>query len=117
VYTFELDFTALVEDIEKRENRFAALPKLPAIERDLSIVVADAVNCDTLVDTMRSGRLVEEVKLFDLYQGDQIEAGHKSLSFSLRLRHPERTLKDTQADAAIEEILTHLQKQFDAHLR
>ena len=66
---------------------------------------------------MRTNRLVEGVELFDLYQGDQIKAGHKSLSFSLRLRHPERTLKDTQADAAIEEMLARLQKQFGAHLR
>ena len=117
VYIFELDFNALVEYMEKREKRFVSLPKFPAVERDLSIVVADTIDCNTIVDTMRSGRLVEDVELFDLYQGDQIETGHKSLSFSLRLRHPERTLKDTQADATIEELLTRLQKQFGAHLR
>jgi phenylalanyl-tRNA synthetase beta chain len=117
VYIFELDFGVFVEDLERREKRFSALPKFPAIERDLSIVVADAVDCATLVETMRTNRLVEGVELFDLYQGDQIKAGHKSLSFSLRLRHPERTLKDTQADAAIEEMLARLQKQFGAHLR
>ncbi len=117
VYIFELDFGAVVEELEQREKRFSALPKFPAIERDLSIVVADAVDCATLVDIMRNNRLVEEVELFDLYHGDQIKAGHKSLSFSLRLRHPERTLKDTQADDAIQEMLARLQKQFGAHLR
>jgi phenylalanyl-tRNA synthetase beta chain len=68
---------------------------------------------------MRSGpsQLIEAVELFDLYQGDQIEAGHKSLSFSIRLRHPQRTLKDQQADAALTEILSLLTQAFDAHLR
>ena len=54
--------------------------------------------------------MVENVEFFDLYQGEPIESGHKSLSFSIRLPHPERTLKDKQADAAINGILKKLQK-------
>ncbi len=119
IFVFELGFAELAAHLEPREQSFVPLPKFPAIERDLSIVVGESTNLSEIVSVVRSGpsQLVEAVELFDLYQGDQIEAGHKSLSFSIRLRHPQRTLKDQQADAALEEILSLLTQAFDARLR
>jgi len=79
--------------------------------------VSDDVSHSEIAREITAGSLVESVEFFDLYQGEPIESGHKSLSFSIRLRHPERTLKDKQADATINEILKKLQKRFGAHLR
>lgn len=117
VYIFELAFDALVEHWQQRHVSFAQLPKFPAAERDLSVVVREEVSHSDLAQAIGTGPLVENVEFFDLYQGAPIAEGHKSLSFSIRLRHPERTLKDTQADAAINDILQKLQKQFGAQLR
>lgn len=117
VYIFELDFAPLVDFWQQRQHAFSALPKFPAAERDLSIVVSEETSHSALADAIAAGALVEHVEFFDLYRGEPVEAGHKSLSFSIRLRHPQRTLKDAQADAAISEILQQLQKRFGAHLR
>jgi phenylalanyl-tRNA synthetase beta chain len=119
IFIFELKFAELAAHFEQHRPSFVPLPKFPAIERDLSIVVRENASLGEIVSVMRSGpsQLIEAVELFDLYQGDQIEAGHKSLSFSIRLRHPQRTLKDQQADAALTEILSLLTQAFDAHLR
>lgn len=117
VYIFELNFASLVDAWQQHRPAFAQLPKFPAAERDLSVVVRDDVSHSAIAQEIIAGSLVENVEFFDLYEGDPIESGHKSLSFSIRLRHPERTLKDKQADAAINEILKKLQKRFGAHLR
>ena len=117
VYIFELDFASLVDAWQQRRPAFVQLPKFPAAERDLSVVVRDDVSHSAIAQEITAGSLVENVEFFDLYQGAPIESGHKSLSFSIRLRHPERTLKDKQADAAINGILKKLQKRFGAHLR
>ena len=117
VYIFELDFAPLVDFWQQRRRAFSPLPKFPAAERDLSIVVGEETSHSAIAEVIAAGALVEDVEFFDLYQGEPIEDGYKSLSFSIRLRHPQRTLKDAQADAAISEILQRLQKRFGAHLR
>ena len=99
-----------VHFVQQHRPAFAQLPKFPAAERDLSVVVRDDVSHSAIAQEIIAVSLVENVEFFDLYEGEPIESGHKSLSFSIRLRHPERTLKDKQADAAINEILKKLQK-------
>ncbi|MGB1719877.1 MAG: hypothetical protein ACPHO6_17035 [Candidatus Latescibacterota bacterium] len=95
-----MDFAALVNAWQRHRPAFVHLPKFPAAERDLSVIVSDDVSHSAIAREITAGSLVESVEFFDLYQGEPIESGHKSLSFSIRLRHPERTLKDKQADAA-----------------
>ena len=62
-------------------------------------------------------RLVESIEVFDFYQGDQIEAGYKSVAFAIRLRDRDQTLQDAQADAAISSMLKGLETRFGARLR
>ena len=86
------------------------LPKFPAITRDLSLLCDDAVPVGSLEETIQqaAGKLLEQVTLFDVYKGDQIADGKKSVSFSLRLRSHEGTLTDEQADAAMKRVLKAL---------
>lgn len=116
VYIFELEFEALVERGWGQARVFSPLPKFPPIERDLAVVLPVEVNSDQVSEEIRAAApsLIEVVELFDLYQGDQIPAGHKSLAFSIRLRSPDRTLADEQADAVIGEILKRLEARFGA---
>ena len=89
---------------------FEPLPKFPAITRDLSLLCDDAVPVGSLEETIQqaAGKLLEQVTLFDVYKGDQIADGKKSVSFSLRLRSHEGTLTDEQADAAMKRVLKAL---------
>jgi len=92
------------------EITYQPLPKFPAITRDLSILCEDAMPVGKLEETIEqaAGKLLEQVTLFDVYKGDQIAAGMKSVSFSLRLRSHEGTLTDEQADAAMKRVLKAL---------
>ncbi len=119
VHIFEISFTALVRHWHGRKRSFTALPKFPPIERDLAIVVRADTTAAELIATMRDSapHLVESIEVFDLYQGDQIEAGHKSVAFAVRLRDRDQTLQDAQADAAISAMLKRLEARFGACLR
>ena len=119
VYIFELSFAALARHWHGRERSFSALPKFPPIERDLAVVVRADTATAELIATMRDNapRLVESIEVFDFYQGDQIEEGHKSVAFAIRLRDREQTLQDAQADAAISSMLKGLSARFGARLR
>ena len=119
VHIFEISFAALARHWHGREHLFSALPKFPPIERDLAVVVRADTATAELITAMRDSapRLVESIEVFDLYQGDQIEEGHKSVAFAIRLRDCEQTLQDAQADAAISSMLKGLAARFDARLR
>ena len=119
VHIFEIAFDALARHWHGRERAFSTLPKFPPIERDLAVIVREDIATSDLVAAMREDapRLVESIEVFDLYQGDQIAQGHKSLAFAIRLRAPERTLQDAQADAATAAMLKGLEKHFNARLR
>ena len=119
VHIFEISFAALARYWHGRECSFSALPKFPPIERDVAVVVRADTATDELIATMRDSvpYLVESIEVFDFYQGDQIEEGHKSVAFAIRLRDREQTLQDAQADAAISSMLKHLEARFGARLR
>jgi phenylalanyl-tRNA synthetase beta chain len=114
-----LDFQVLLEQWHRRSSTFRPLARFPAIERDLAVVLRQDISTGEVVEQIRrtAPELIESVDLFDLYQGDQIAAGHKSLAFSLRLRSPEKTLKDEQANQIVDKVLKNLKKAFDADLR
>jgi phenylalanyl-tRNA synthetase beta chain len=63
------------------------------------------------------GKLLEEVELFDVYQGSQIESGYKSMAFSLVFRAEDRTLTDKEVNDIMERITAGLEEKFDASLR
>jgi phenylalanyl-tRNA synthetase beta chain len=119
VHIFEMDFAALVSAWKTAPGAFAPLAKFPPLERDLAVVVRQEITSAALAQAIRQSApgLIEAVEIFDLYQGDQIAAGHKSLAFSIRLRDPQKTLRDAQADAVIGQILRRLEQNFGARLR
>lgn len=92
------------------EVTYEPLPRFPAITRDLSLVCDENEPVGTLEEwiTARAGDILEDVSLFDVYRGDQIAAGKKGVSFSLRLRSKTGTLTDEQADTTMQHILEGL---------
>jgi phenylalanyl-tRNA synthetase beta chain len=76
----------------------------PAVFQDVSLVVAADVGAQTVIDALRdgAGELLEDIRLFDVYTGPQVGAGHKSLALALRFRAADRTLTEDEASAARE---------------
>ena len=107
-----------MQPLAQTEITYQPLPKFPAITRDLSLVCADEVPVGDLQAAMKNavGNILEQITLFDVYKGEQIADGMKSVSFSIRMRSHEGTLTDEQADAAMKRVLKAL-KEHGATLR
>lgn len=118
VYVAELDADRLAQ-AESREVRFVPLPRYPAVQRDMALLVPKAVPAAAVVETIRraGGQLVESVSLFDVYEGPQVEAGQRSLAFSIRLRHRDRTLTDEEANAVVDGVERALREELGVRRR
>ncbi|QQK80995.1 phenylalanine--tRNA ligase subunit beta [Salicibibacter cibi] len=117
-YVFELDAKKLFA-VDKEEIRYQPLPRFPAIRRDLAVVV-DANIAAAEVEAViveAAGKWLEDIHLFDVYQGENIEAGKKSLAYSLLYLNRERTLKDEEIADIHEEIVAALRTRLGATLR
>ena len=100
------------------QKTYKPLPKYPATTRDLSIVCDDDIPAALLEKTISKavGSILEKVTLFDVYKGEQIEKGKKSVSYSISMRSHDGTLTDEQADKAMKKVLEAL-KAIGAELR
>jgi phenylalanyl-tRNA synthetase beta chain len=116
VQLFELDLSAL--GVGERP-RFEALSRFPSIRRDLAIVVDAAMPFERVHETVTeaAGALLKQVILFDLYQGDKVESGRKSLAFGLILQASSQTLVDADVDAVMRTVVERLEQELGATLR
>lgn len=98
---------------------YERLPQQPAVERDLALLVPDAVTVETVMEAIRArgGALLEQLALFDHYRGEGVPEGRRSVAFSLRFRAPERTLKDKEVDRAVKTIVGALKEELGVELR
>jgi phenylalanyl-tRNA synthetase beta chain len=118
VYAAELEVQALIEcarDIPSVQ----APPRYPGVELDLAIVVEDRVPEHDIEQVIRSagGELLASVRLFDVYRGDPVPDGSRSLAFSLTIRADDRTLTDDEAAAVRSQIESRLGADFNAQIR
>jgi len=91
---------------------YRPLPTLPPIDRDLALLVPGGLSAADVTDALMvaAGPLVEDVALFDVYVGEGIPSGKRSLAFRLRFRAAERTLKDAEVDKAVKSVLEKLEE-------
>ncbi len=116
-YIATIDFDALSKHFNKQIT-YKAIAKFPAVERDLSVVVDDDVAVGDLIKASKENiYILEEVKLFDVYKGNQVESGKKSVSLSFRFRSENKTLTDNEIEKNMKKILGALQTKFNAKLR
>ncbi|MEQ8818840.1 MAG: phenylalanine--tRNA ligase subunit beta [Sumerlaeia bacterium] len=101
------------------ETKFKDLPTQMAVKRDLAIVANRTVAAQDIERTIRSAArdLLESVALFDVYEGQGVPEGKRSLAFSLTFRAPDRTLKDDEVNDAVKQCVEALGKRFGAELR
>ena len=98
---------------------YKPLPKFPATTRDFAFVCPEDMEVGTIMAVMRkaSGKLVENVALFDIYRGASIGEGNKSVAFRVTLRAADRTLTVEEADKATKKILKDLEFKLGLKLR
>lgn len=115
----EFDWDALVALSLKTKVTFAELPKTQSVKRDLALLIDAGVTFAQIENVIRQSerRILREVELFDVYEGDKLPAGKKSYAVSITLQDYEKTLQDKYIDQVMSKIINNLQKELDARLR
>ena len=118
VYCAEIRFDKLLA-LQLPEATYVPLPKYPAVTRDLAILCREEVTVGEAeaVITQAAGKLLRNIRLFDVYRGTGVPEGKKSLAFSLELRADDRTLTDTDSETVTKNVLVALENQLGAVLR
>ncbi len=103
----------------KKVKKVKALAKFPAAYRDLAVVVDKNILVGGLIDVIKKtgGEVLEAVELFDIYEGEQLDEGKKSVAFNLTFRKQDRTLTQEEVNDLFDKILANLDKNFGAKLR
>ena len=116
VYVFEIEAEVLIEG---RVPAFTPVSRYPSIRRDIALVVDQAVSADEVIDCIHlsASEYLTNIELFDVYVGEGIDSGRKSLALGLTLQDLSRTLKDNEIEQELEQILSLLNKKLGATLR
>jgi phenylalanyl-tRNA synthetase beta chain len=114
----ELDLSTLFTDVPERPE-YEDVITYPAVRQDLAFIVSDEVAAGDLVEAAQeaAGAELREMRVFDVYRGDQVGDGRKSLAFAVSFQSPERTLSDEDAAQLRKKIVDALAKRFGAELR
>ena len=123
-YLAELNISKVVK-YSKQNKKYQEVPKFPAVERDIAIIVDEEVEVGAIEQaiTKKAKRLLkgkkglEEIKLFDIYRDEKIGKGKKSIAYSLIFRDKTKSLSDDEINPVMEEITKELEEKFGATLR
>ena len=117
-YLFEFDMEVLV-DAAIFAKRFKPIPIYPTVERDLAIVVDKEVLSDMPTELIYAtgGELVKSVRLFDVYEGEQVPDGKKSLAYAITYHSATETLTDKAVNTLHDKVVKHLNQKLGAELR
>ncbi len=119
VFYAELDWQALAALAARHKTTFSPLPKTQAVRRDLSLLIDKSVTMADIERTVRQSekRLLRDVALFDVYEGNGLPAGKKSYAIAITLRDDDKTLQDKAVDAVMNKVIANLTRQLGAELR
>lgn len=109
---FELEIAPLVAAATAGDEVYEDVTTFPAVLQDLAVVVAEGVSAQRVREAVRAGggELLAAAEIFDLYRGDQLDQGHKSLALRLQFRAPDRTLTDDEVAA----VRARIEQELDA---
>ncbi|HHV15669.1 MAG TPA: hypothetical protein GXX58_03735 [Gelria sp.] len=124
-YDIKQRCTAFELDVEKlfahRRRRLTVdkIARYPAVERDIAVVLAHEISAAAVIKAIKDAEteLLKDVVVFDLYSGEQVAAGYKSMAFRLTFQSMERTLTDNDINSCVNRIMERLQTDFKAELR
>ena len=107
VYIFELNLDALLQAVHISVPRYKKLPLYPEVQRDIAFIVPETVSHDEIsriIKKAASGNLYNGQELFDVYQGEHIQDGFKSMAYRIKLQDKDSTLTDETVDSQIQHI-------------
>ena len=118
VYCCELMFGAVARKANT-EIIYHPLPKYPSTSRDIALLVDEEMEVGRIESVIRKhgGKILESVRLFDVYRGKQVDEGKKSVAFSLVYRDKDKTLTDEEVNGVHETVLKALKEKLNAVLR
>jgi phenylalanyl-tRNA synthetase beta chain len=119
VFYADFNFDLLLKAARKNQVVFKDISKFPAVRRDLSMLIDQSVTFAQLELIARKAerKLLQNVNVFDVYQGDKLPAGKKSYALSFVLQDDEKTLTDKAIDTTIQKIIYNLGKEAGAEIR
>ncbi len=118
IYAAELDLNTIIE-CASFDRTYKPLPKFPSSSRDIALVVEKDISVGEIEKIINSvsSDILEKVKLFDVYEGEQVGENKKSVAYSLKFRAADRTLTDDEVSGMTEKILSALKDGVNAELR
>ena len=114
---FELRLAALLEALPESERHFVSLPRFPAATRDLALIVPADVPAGRVTGLILRHRLVQRAELFDIYSGENLAPGTKSLAFHVHFQAADRTLTNEEVSRSLDGLLRTLEREAGAALR
>lgn len=119
VIVADFNWDVVIKKSKKKAVRYSEISKFPAVKRDLSMLVDLQTSYSTIRDLAfkTEKKILREVNLFDLYQGDKMEKGKKSLALSFHLLDDQQTLTDKQIDKTMEKLMAAFESEVGAVIR
>lgn len=117
-YVFDINMEAVFAAYHPVKG-YKPIPKYPSITRDIAFIVDEEVAAGDIKAVIEASGapLVKQVKIFDVYQGENLPEGKKSIAYSLLYQHPEKTLQDEEVDASYQFIIDTVNEKFAAYVR
>lgn len=115
VFMFEINLDSLISIIKEHTVRFKKLPQFPEVRRDLAFVINEEVSFDDIQRVIKGAvqqNIFKGSEVFDVYQGENIEKGFKSLAFRIKMQDENATLTDEVIDRQMNNVRTKLQKTY-----
>ncbi len=116
VFIFELNLEEIINSVNISAIKYKKLPQFPEVQRDLAFMVPDNINYDELQKIIKKSvqnNLYKGCEVFDLYKGENIKAGYKSLAFRIKMQDENATLTDEIVDSQMQSVKENLEKVFE----
>lgn len=115
-FVFEINLDEIIKAVNPSTIRYKKLPQFPEVQRDLAFVVPESVSYDELQKIVKKAiqnNLFKGCEVFDVYKGENIEKGFKSIAFRIKMQDENATLTDEIVDAQMKEVREKLEKSFE----
>ena len=114
-YLFKVNLDAVIATVKETVPRYKHLPQYPEVRRDLAFIINDTVSCDDIQKVIKSGvkqNIFKGSEIFDVYQGEHVEEGFKSVAFRIKMQDENATLTDEVIEQQMTSVREKLQKAY-----
>jgi phenylalanyl-tRNA synthetase beta chain len=119
IVVFEIDFGKIINYCDFKGKQAKPLPKFPAVYRDIALITGSETESQAIAQEIASAnvRFLKDIRVFDVYEGENIPPGRKSLAYRMKFQAPDRSLTDEEVNRYYDKIVARLTKRLDVSLR